>query len=47
MAVLPPEASFAEVVAYTRGLRGDVDDAEERWFDDEGIVESTDDDGLP
>jgi len=28
MAVLPPEALFAEFVAYTRGLRGDVDDAE-------------------
>ena len=28
MAVLPPEALFAEFVADTRGLRGDVDDAE-------------------
>ena len=28
MAVLPPEASFDEFVAYTRGLRGDVGDVE-------------------
>ena len=31
----------------TDSTKGDVDDAEERWFDDEGIVESTEDDGLP
>ena len=28
VAVLPPEASFEEFVAYTRGLRGDVGIAE-------------------